>query len=197
MKTITFGNYWQSNNYDKEPIEWYVLKKEENNALIISRNVLDSQIYDTDYESYTTWETSSLREWLNDTFINNAFSTDEQKMILNSFVSADKNPSYDTPSGNNTNDKAFLLSIIEAKELFNSDEARLCQATLYAKEHGALSLNRTDDENCFWWLRTPGYGSDGAAIVRTDGSIYNYGVTIHCGLGVRPALWISLNKASD
>lgn len=43
----------------------------------------------------------------------------------------------------------------------------------------------------WWWLRLPGIGSSGNAIVRDDGSVFDYeyeGSGIHGSSGVRPAL---------
>lgn len=61
-------------------------------------------------------ENCSLREWLNEEFYNSAFSNSEKEQILSVTVPADKNPEYDTNSGNDTEDKIFLLSVSEAKK---------------------------------------------------------------------------------
>lgn len=112
-------------------MEWLVLAKEGNKVLVISKYALDCQPYNTSFTS-VTWETCSLRKWLNGTFINNAFSAEEQAMIPTVTVSADKNPDYSTDPGNATQDKVFLLSITEANQYFTSDEARKCGTTEYA-----------------------------------------------------------------
>ena len=134
----------------------------------------------------------SLRKWLNGPFINNAFSSDEQEMIRSTTVTADKNPSYNTSTGNETTDKAFLLSITEAEKYFSSESARQCQATAYAKE----CHSRTDGKGyCWWWLRSPGRSPQLTAYVDRVGSVDYSGNHMDDGIvAVRPALWIDLGS---
>ena len=191
---IVFGAYEQDNNTSngKEDIEWLVLETEGNRVLVISRYALDCQKYNTDND-YITWETCSLRTWLNGTFINNSFSSNEQEMIKSTTVTADNNPEYSTPPGNNTTDKVFLLSIEEANIYFSSASSRQCQATAYAKTQGAYT--DLDNDNCWWWLRSPGNYSSHAAIVRNFGSVNKKGVVVNRdNNAVRPALWIDLES---
>ena len=91
---------------------------------------------------------SCLRSWLNNTFLNAAFSAEEQKQILITTVTTDKNPSYSTNPGNNTSDKLFLLSITEADKYFTSDSARQCKPTAYAEAQGCY-VNLSDG-TCWW-----------------------------------------------
>lgn len=166
-----------------------MLAKEENLVLVISRYALDCQQYNTSYTD-VTWETCSLRKWLNGTFISNAFSSDEQNMIQTTTVTADKNPSYSTSPGNNTTDKVFLLSITEVNKYFSSDSARHCEGTKYCYAQGAY---KGSNGNCWWWLRSPGTDSHGAAYVYNVGSVSNYGDFVdYDHAAVRPALWIDL-----
>ena len=191
--TIKFGFYEQDNNTSngKEEIEWKVLAVEGNEALIISQYALDCQKYNSTYTD-TTWEKCTLRTWLNGTFYNAAFGADHQKMIASSTVTADKNPSYSTSPGNNTTDKVFLLSITEVNKYFSSDSARQCQGTAYCYAQGAY---KASNGNCWWWLRSPGYGSDYAAGVDCGGSVTDYGTHVdHSSEAVRPALWINLGS---
>ncbi|MBQ3682161.1 MAG: protein kinase [Succinimonas sp.] len=71
---IKFGNY----GADKTPIEWLVLKKDGSKLLIISRYVLGYH----EYDNYSLWRDSSLREYLNNDFFNSCFSKQEQDKIL-------------------------------------------------------------------------------------------------------------------
>ena len=195
--TLLFGAYEQDKDTSngKEDIEWIVLAKEENKVLIISKYALDGQPYNT-ADTLVTWETCSLREWLNETFINAAFSSKEQDRIIRTTVTADANPEYGTPAGNDTADKVFLLSIEEATQYFASDEARKCAPTDYAIEQGAWVSDYDTvggRATCWWWLRSPGNFSSGAAIVSHDGSVYYGGNRVsNYGNAVRPALWIDL-----
>lgn len=189
--TVFFGSYEQDNDTanGKEDIEWIVLAKEGNKVLVISKYALDCQKYNST-KTDVTWETCSLRKWLNGTFLSAAFSSAEQNSIISSTVTADKNPKYRASPGNNTTDKVFLLSITEVNKYFSSDSARQCQGTAYCYAQSAFKAN---NGNCWWWLRSPGFDSCNAAGVDLDGSVFNYGYLVNRDTGaVRPALWINL-----
>ena len=203
---VTFGEYPQTTaGEDMTPIEWLVLARNGNKALLISRYGLDAQPYNTDYTS-VTWETCTLRTWLNGTFYNKAFSSAEQAAILTTNVDNSKNQCYSgwsTSSGNNTQDKVFLLSYAEANKYFgvtydNSSNTKSRVApTAHAIAQRAWTSysNKTTDSTYagWWWLRSPGTYQDYAAIVYFVGSLdFNY-VDSDSG-SVRPALWVNLES---
>lgn len=189
--TVFFGKYEQ--DYDtsngKENIEWLVLDKKNDKVLLISKHVLvDKQFGRTD----DTWETSILRRWLNNDFINDTFSPEEQSKLQITNVSADKNPKFDVDSGNATMDKVFLLSVAEVEKYFISDESRI------ADLHSAVSNEYYSDR---WWLRTSGVSFDtygktyyryGAVCIGNTGAVSYGGNPADNINGVRPAMWISL-----
>lgn len=195
---IKFGRYEQDNDTSngKEEIEWLVLEKNDNKVLVISKYTLDCQQYNTS-DTDVTWETCTLRKWLNNEFLNSAFSAEEKAMIPTVAVSADKDPdyglfhNYSTDPGNATQDQVFLLSTTEAYKYFSSDSARWCEPTVYAVANGAYVDSDTGE--CWWWLRSPGYSQDTAAAVANDG-FYGDGICVNIDdTAVRPALWINLD----
>ena len=197
--TYTFGAYEQDNDASngKEKIEWIVLDKKETSLLLISKQALDCRPYNTSLTD-VTWETCSLRIWMNGAFLDAAFNEEEQGQIISTNVQPDKNPFYSTNPGNATTDKIFLLSIGEANNYFRNDEARKCVPTAYAKAQGAYTNSdyRTSrgEATCLWRLRSPGYDQDLAAGVNLGGDVGCNGLGVDYGNdGVRPALWITLN----
>ncbi len=191
---VFFGAYEQDNNTSngKEDIEWLVLEVKDGKALVISKYALDCQQYNTSF-SAVTWETCTLRKWLNRNFLGSAFTADEKAMIPTVTVSADKNPEYSTNPGNATQDKVFLLSITEASKYFSSDNARQCKPTEYAVAGGAYV--NSSNGNCWWWLRSPGLDQGSAAYVSIGGGVNEYGNLVpYDDVAVRPALWIDLNS---
>ena len=209
---VTFGTYPQTESgTDSTPIEWLVLEYDakNNRALLLSRYGLDAQSYNTEYTAIT-WEKSSVRSWLNSTFMEKAFSTKEQSAILQTNVDNSKSQGYSgwsTSGGNNTQDKIFLLSYAEANKYFgvqhnsvegsnNNTKSRITP-TAYAKKQGAYigNSNKTTDgsEAGWWWLRSPGGTQLSAAYVSSDGSLSRSSVTSGGGC-VRPALWINLES---
>ena len=195
---IVFGAYEQDNNTSngKEDIEWLVLAKEDNKILVISDKALDCKPYNQSRD-YVTWETCSLRNWLNNDFINAAFTAEERAMIPTVTVSADMNPEYNTNPGNATKDKVFLLSIVEAEKYFTSDEARKCVPTEYAISNGAStsdSYTKGGKATCLWWLRSPGFDQFIAAYVNYFGPVLRYGRSVgNVSNSVRPAMWITID----
>lgn len=155
--TLEFGQYEQDNQTGNgmEPIEWEVLETNETGALLMSRYILDCVPYYTS-RSAVTWEKSSLRTWMNETFYQTAFTDEEKQEIITVTLPNDPNPYYPTiDSGNPTTDKVFTLSYQEADRLLN-DENRNAAATEYARAHGAKFRTDNPEKKIYWWLRTPG-----------------------------------------
>lgn len=196
--TYIFGSYEQDNNTSngKEDIEWLVLDKKDGKLLVISKYALDCKQYNTSW-TYVTWETCTLRKWLNNEFINSAFTVKEKAMIPTVTVPADKNPSCSTNPGNATQDQVFLLSITEANNYLNSDDAKKCALTDYTIAQGADTSERYTvggKATCWWWLRSPGETQRDAALVHYGNGVHNIGSDVDYAHGaVRPALWIDLN----
>ena len=198
---VRFGAYEQDNDASdgKESIEWIVLDRRGDRILVLSKFALDRQQYNETF-ILLTWETCTLRSWLNETFFRDAFSADEQSRILTVTVPADKNPSYDTPPGNDTEDRVFLFSMSEVDRYLGTDDARQCTGTAYCYAQGAYQAK---NGNCWWWLRTPGSRSSYAVYVVDDGAVRAVGGSVsglgnHFGTGfgaVRPAMWISLEPS--
>lgn len=91
---VTFGEYPQTTaGEDMTPIEWLVLARNGNKALLISRYGLDAQKYNT-INTGVTWEKCTLRTWLNNAFYNKAFNSAEQTAILITNVDNSKNQCY-------------------------------------------------------------------------------------------------------
>ena len=197
---VLLGTYEQDNNINngQEDIEWIVLAKEDKRALLVSKYALDSKPYNTEYGD-TIWKSCSLRAWLNDEFLNNAFNKAERNKIAITKVKNSKNPEHDTPGGADTKDKVFLLSIAEADKYFADDDDRQTQPTAYAIAQGAYV--DSDNGNCRWWLRSPGRYRDFAASVVYNGVVRS-GVDIldsafcvtSADSAVRPAMWINLES---
>ena len=202
---IYFGNYYQSNSSTKEPIKWRVLSVNGNDAFLLADQNLDDKPYNEEYTD-VTWATCTLRTWLNDTFLNTAFTSAEQVAIKNTTVVNDDNPYYDTEGGENTTDKVYLLSIAEASNTaygFNGEfrtesETREAKNTAYAKECGAWTSASTEYEgNGDWWLRSPGDGSGDASDVGSNGYGSSTGFSVYFdGDAVRPALHLNLSSSN-
>ncbi len=190
--TVVFGSYEQDGNTANgaEAIEWVALAKEGDKTLLVSKYALDCQPYNTS-RTPVTWKNCTLRSWLNGPFLSTAFTEDEQALIDDTHVTNADNGKYDTPGGNPTVDKVFLLSIDEVERYFSSDVDRVCTATAHAKDQRAWTGS---NDGCYWWLRSPGCDSGHAAYVFSDGSVNAYGWIVDDDYDdhvVRPALWVN------
>ncbi|MCL2020302.1 MAG: DUF6273 domain-containing protein [Oscillospiraceae bacterium] len=164
---IEFGGY-----------DWQVLDVQDGKALVLSVRVFTSQPYHDD-GGKITWENSSIREYLNGSFIDDMFTSEEQERIAETSISNKPNQHYETEGGIDTVDKVFLLSIDEAETYFSDNSSR-------------IALN-ADDKASRWWLRSPGYISTYVAVVFDVGIVSVYGdFASHIVGGVRPALWLNL-----
>ena len=186
---IKFGSYEQDNNKSngKEDVEWLVLEVKDGKVLVISKYALHCEEYNND-RTNVTWETCSLRKWLNNSFIISAFSKYEQAMIPSVTVSANNNPEYSTNPGQATKDQVFVLSIEEVNKYFASDVARQCKATAFATATGAYVNDSLG--TCWWWLRSPNGSSQRAAGVQSTGRVVNDVYVNIIDYSVRPAMWI-------
>ena len=204
---ITFGTYEQDNNLDNgpEPIEWIVLDVLDGKALLLSRYGLDS-VQDNAELVEITWEECTLRAWLNNDFLNSAFSAEEKAAIPTIEVDNSDAQGYsewDTAGGNNTRDQIFLLSSRETYKYLNVTYAgvRNMQSrvvpTDYAISAGAAASakNKTEDGRAvgWWWLRSPGRSQRLVAIVDNNGSLDDVQANNRGGI-VRPALWLDLES---
>ena len=192
---VSFGSYPQTRTGStKDPIEWLVLAKSGRKLLLISRYGLDNIPYNSKRED-TAWSECSLRKWLNYTFLNNAFTEEEQQYIKDTKATADENPSSTfggTWQGEDKTNKVFILSAREARKYFSSNAARACKATEYAKYAGSnKAYTDSGNGNCWWWLRTSGKDSDYATNVLWTGEVdYSGNLVSHAYGAVRPSIWV-------
>ena len=178
---IIFGAYEQDNNFDNgaESIEWIVLEREGNKALVISKYCLEQMPFNNTLAP-VTWENCTVRKWLNNDFFNTAFSADEKTSIHISNISYPDDVDHEEPA-RTTTDRIFLLSENEALIYFDSDSDRAARTTEYV---GAL--------HCYWILRTNGSFSN-VAHVDTSGHV-GYYENVDREWYIRPAMWIEVGN---
>ena len=190
---VTFGRYPRGSGA-AEPIEWTVLDVRDGKALLISRELLDAKWYNSAYDS-VTWEQSSLRAWLNDAFLNTAFTKEERGAIAltdvdNSDVQGNSTFT-NSHGGNDTRDYVFLLSRREAFEVYFAEDAdRICLPTDNAIADGASASGK--EHSWWWWLRSPGHSQSSVDVVTCAGAERTVNVDHGFG-GVRPCLWADVS----
>ena len=197
---ISFGRYPQTKaGTDQTPIDWLVLEVKDGKALLVSKYGLDCKRYNEGRED-TTWETCSVRAWLNSDFLNTAFNQEEQNVIVTTTVDNSESQRYSehsTSGGNDTQDKVFLLSYHEVYDVyFPREDDRVCAPTDYAIKNGAWTNGKKQQDGRdagAWWLRSPGGNQNYATDVSYNGARVDFYADIG-DIFVRPALWIDLNS---
>ena len=196
--SYSFGNYEQDNvlSNGAERIEWLVLSTNTEGVLLISRYVLDCVPYNESRTSIT-WETCTLRSWMNNTFYYQAFTNEEREGIIPVSLKNESNPRHGTRGCGQTTDRVFALSASEA-EAYLTDANRNTRATAYARAQGAKFRDESENR-VYWWLRTPGQDTEWAMITNVSKNELDYdgnpvSRTFSNGrlnnTGVRPSLWL-------
>ena len=151
---VVFGHYEQDGDLSNgpEPIEWEILETNNNGTLLVSRYVLDCRPFDEDMEINAEWYNSSLRKWLNNDFINAAFSDEEKEYIPQATIHNRPNRYWDRGWNEDTHDKVFLLSTEEIVNNYNFNtydegyrfgysQELLVMATPYAQTVGPRGIS--------------------------------------------------------
>lgn len=215
---ITVGRYEQDNNLTNgpEPIEWRVLDKKDGKLLVIS----DKSLYESSFAYLgwqpvpQNWESSCARGWLNNYFMQTAFTPAEQARVVLTNVHTEPTEGSPIDPGPDTQDYMFLLSGQEASAYFPTAESRRTKTTAYAlsrrsesRAHqgfdGDLGVWRTNVS--FWLLRSPARKPNwvyGAAYIYDYTTPYGEpgDVWYHDGRDtgdIRPAMWIEAKPAAD
>lgn len=182
--------YW----FKCEPIEWKVLET-INGYSLVSMVLLDAYNFDSSSNSFRN---SSINSWLNNDFLNSAFSLNNSLIQITyvdntaSTTDASRNPYADSYY---IQEKIYLLSY---KDYLNTDYGfpnrislsyqRMCKPTDYALVNGCYQ----NEGNGCYWTRSP-YSMDSrmAWYVTSDGSLESNN-DVDLVRGVRPALTIKI-----
>ncbi|MCR5848962.1 MAG: DUF6273 domain-containing protein [Lachnospiraceae bacterium] len=186
-----------------EDIEWIVINVEEDRILVISKYNLKTEMMFHNEKELTypmvpatevTWETCTLRKYLNERFYKSeaGFLEYEKSIIPTSTIVNKDNPETGRSGGNNTQDKIFCLSVEE----FENYVSDLDPDLIYPPATQA-QIQQGYYHSC-WWLRTPGKLNDDwdiAYAVGKNGLFYGWNANIdHSVPHARPAMYITKGK---
>ncbi len=175
-------SYW----FKADPITWEVLETNGNEKLLVSTKVLAPSAFDT--SNSNNYESSSIRTYLNDTFMNMAFygltSSLVEMTVDNSIDSTGE--IYNPYVCNNTNDYVTMLSGNDIKN--NVIDNVRGSSEFYRALGGATNATR----NGMYWLRTP--ENSGNYYVKTINTIGKYYVRNYANIasiGIVPVVKIT------
>lgn len=203
---LTIGQYEQDDTEGNgiEDLQWLVLERKDNKALVVTKYIIECIPFDEN--GYTNrWEDCSLRTWINNNFYNTTFSDEEKTKISQTIISTEENPNGESITGKEETDKIFILSISEIDKYFKSAAEKVCLATVHADKSHSISIDGGPytyvPSECAWWLRIPSGPNCTSGLVGDDGEIYCDGYPGYNGgyippeapgIGVRPAMWITV-----
>ena len=183
--TVTFGSY------DGNPIEWVVLDKTDSKAMLFAKyNFMEKRAYNTG-QNYVPWETSDLRLWLNNEFLNKVFSESEISAIADTNVN-----NFEETDGymNDTVDKVYLLSHADFKKyrdiLYKYD-------AVYEVDWWEEPYVRKGIGTFIWLRDSYDYGPDMGiyhSFINHYGECDSRAITQDGSMNIRPVIWLeSLN----
>jgi hypothetical protein len=191
---IEFGGY-----------EWRVPDVSGGKALLLSEYILECRPYNEEYAD-VTWEVCTLRAYLNGEFYESFGICERERIVTVTNQNLD-NQWSEAKGGNDTQDKIFLLSLSEVVKYFgdsgqlqnkpssaiwfiNDDfnEKRIA----FHLDAGQNYIYNGKNLGAWWWLRSPGLESTGAALVR-EGIVFVDGYYVsQADGGLRPAFWVTV-----
>ena len=211
---VEFGRYEQDGNTQNgpEPIVWDVVATFEDGYLLVSRYILDGMPWDDgsgsgstlELKTDITYEQSSMRRWIQDTFAVGAFTEEERSLIIPVSVKGDnvlaqKNNRYAT-------DYVFILREDEVKDIWGyastdqSNSSLACAPTVYAASRGLApdtsGRARYGYNNNYWtatWALRRRYtdNSTSKAKIVTVSAVGKFSNSVVSEiLGFRPAIYV-------
>ena len=136
-KYIKFGHYGIYN----APITWQCVHEDTDSKVFITKYNIDCQPFKRNVNStqqIVSWKDSDIRSWLNNDFINNAFTSAEQELIQTTII--DESTDLDQV-------KIYLLSSNEAVSAadynLNSDDDRKGYSTVTAKNNSSSTTAKS------------------------------------------------------
>ena len=198
-KVIDDEYYW----FKVEPIVWKVIEDNEDNYIVISKNIIDAKTFDDgdgNYSPSNNYKNSTTRKWLNDDFINKAFKDNKTQLIEvevdNSIACTSDEENYNLCG--NTNDYAFLPSKIELQKYLGCSlpypypipDTVTRDLVSKTSEYCRCKDTPTDENNNgSYWLRAPDrYSTEHThSVVVGEYSIQN---NVRSCLGIRPIIKI-------
>lgn len=199
---VWFGDYYSTDTNgdgiadDKDlklPIKWRVLSVDGDDAFLVTEQFVDYKPFFDGNEN--NWKDSYIRKWLNgfdlaDTtsFYNNAFNDKERAAVK---LTTNDNIAFDGYSDPDTEEKVFLLSAYDAKEIDEETGVRLWdKLVIHSTDY---VYNMTGRKHAFYyWLRTLKKPNDGTVSIDPT---YNYFFDAsNISREVRPAIHLDLSK---
>ena len=178
---VHFGTFPLDAQGNEAPILWRVLEVKENEAYLLAEYIIDVHYVHLDTKAYydMKWQESDLYAYLQDDFMNRAFTDAEQQVLLQR---TEDGALVTLPQIDDIRNKAYG---------FADNKSRECKGTDYAK---SIGLYLYGDKNSPWVSRNKSKDRpQQQRRVMDEGKLG----TVPCGnvdLGVRPCVYVDLDQ---
>lgn len=166
--TLDVGDLVSFGHCNGEALKWIVASVDGDCVLLVSQYLIPCRKIDRMFDrtaSNSKWETSSMKAWLNEGFLNDSFSEEEMASVV--------------PDASGC---LVSLPSIEEVRAFEGDSELL--SARYKDDAYASS----------WWLRSAGTKEGNIAYVNGRGSVVESGMPANYTMGVRPMVWVRIPK---
>ena len=160
------GNLYAKVNggyYKVEPIKWEIVSRDENNiAVLISEKIIIRKQYHIDSNGIC-YKNSSIRSFLNDEFLSQAFTEPAQELIRIKQIDSTIITGYqedgvwyqmDESLNDYSADKVFLLSFSDVFSYYKDFGQESSPNIPIRKITTAYSMGGSPERVFWWWLRT-------------------------------------------
>lgn len=187
--TVVLGHYGE----DRQPIEWTVLEKNNSDILLISSYYVTSKVAngdpsleyadDRDGHDYHCWSQSTLRTWLNGTFLRESFSDEQQNALITNHVVTDE---YSVDDYDGWNEEEIIVSTED--KVYIPSKADIERYNL----RPVSSMRNPDGSAIEGWLRDRGHGIAFQSTLDEEG-YYGSEWHFYSSFGIRPIIRLSLD----
>ena len=172
-ETVFLGEYEQDGNLDngKEPIEWIILDKNADTALLVSKYCLDSFVLNDIEGLSVNWENCKLNNWLQDDFKSNAFKEYNNLDVV----------------------EISILSLEENEMYFGSVESRKTSSTTYCDSKKAVEFYWTKSLRYY----DHGWAVYASCVKFLNGYTDEEGFPVTYQIGVRPSMCLNISSLKN
>ena len=194
--------YW----FKYEPIVWEIMSDYNGEMLLLCKKVIDSNYWNYNGVNISSnYENSTVRSYLNNTFLYYAFTKAERELIFANLWQNDGESARDLANRNvcdDTYDKIALPSMAELSNtalgysdnliqegVLGEDVARTKQCTDFVHCQGVHKGNGPTDYYTNYWMRSPGQNPRTVLYVRGTTGVSDNTQIASCMMGLLPIMY--------
>lgn len=183
VRAAAVGDLVRYGAFNNAPLYWRILSLDGKRVVLLSDEVVTAGPYqrNEDLDGASDYSASSVRSWLNTTFVPSAFGANAaQDPVLG------RSSASDAIAG----DIAYLLTPSQVRRYLPEADDRIGNSSLWAQANAGYGDVELAPGPVYWWL-APDQGADSTnvvPVVQTSGGINERRYAAIASDGVRPAI---------